>query len=98
MFDIQVFGVSAVGAIVGIVDLLKELGFPKKYAPVVAIVLGVLTGIFLVDHDFVKGLIDGLSLGLSAVGVHSGVKNVREGILNWLKDQKAEKAQSQPKQ
>ncbi|MBH8609432.1 hypothetical protein [Thermoactinomyces sp. CICC 10521] len=81
MFDVQVFGVSAVGAIVAVCALLKEVGFPQKYAPLVAVVLGVLTGVFLVDpQNWQQGIITGLSLGLSAIGVHSGIKNVKEGI------------------
>ncbi|MBA4541988.1 hypothetical protein H1164_03600 [Thermoactinomyces daqus] len=86
MFDVQIFGVSAVGAIVAVCALLKDVGFPQKYSPVVAVVLGALTGVFLIDPgNWQQGLIDGLALGLSAVGVHSGVKNVREGISNLLK-------------
>lgn len=95
MFDVQVFGVSAVGAIMAIVNLLIELGFPRKYAPLVAVVSGVLVGVFIVDQDLVQGLIDGLSLGFSAIGVHSGVKNVREGVIDWLKKRAAAK-QEQP--
>jgi hypothetical protein len=86
MFDVQIFGVSAVGAIVAIVTLLKEIGFPQKYAPVVSVILGILTGIFLVDpSNMQQGVVDGLALGLSAVGLFSGVKNVKEGVLNLVK-------------
>lgn len=97
MFDIQIFGVSAVGAIMAIVNLMKDAGFPKKYAPLVALALGILTGVFFVDpKDLQQGLVDGLALGLSAIGVHSGVKNIREGILSLLKkDQAAQKQQQQ---
>lgn len=84
--DIQVFGISAVGAIVAVVTLLKEIGFPQKYAPVVSVILGILTGIFLVDpSNLQQGVVDGLALGLSAVGLFSGVKNVKEGLLSLKK-------------
>ncbi|MBH8605982.1 hypothetical protein [Thermoactinomyces sp. CICC 10521] len=97
MFDVQVFGVSAVGAIVAVCALLKEVGFPQKYAPLVAVALGIMTGIFLVDpHNWQQGIVTGLSLGLSAVGIHSGVKNVKEGVLNLVeKDQPAQPQQPQ---
>lgn len=98
MFDVQIFGVSAVGAIVAVCALLKEVGFPQKYAPLVAVVLGVLTGVFLVDPaNLQQGLVTGLSLGLSAIGVHSGVKNVKEGLLA-LKKQPEQQAQPQQPQ
>lgn len=103
MFDVQIFGISAVGSIMAAVTLLKDLGLPKKYAPLVAVAFGILTGVFLVDpHNLQQGLIDGFSLGLSAIGVHSGVKNIREGILDWLKKRaeakKAEAPADQPAQ
>jgi hypothetical protein len=97
MFDLQVFGVSAVGTIMAVVELLKESGFPRKYVPLVSVFLGILIGVFVVDHDLVNGLIDGLSLGLSAIGVHSGVKNVREGVLDWLKKREAAKKEQPQK-
>lgn len=106
MFDMQVFGVSAVGAIMAVVNILKEAGFPTKYVPLVAVGLGIATGVFVLDpHDIAQGVIDGLSLGLSAIGVHSGVKNVREGLMGLVAKVKAAKAakaaqaqQQQPKQ
>lgn len=95
MFDIQVFGISATGAIVAIVALLKEVGFPQKYAPLVSVALGVLTGVFLVDPtNLQQGIVTGLALGLSAVGVHSGVKNMKEGLLS-LKKQPDQPSQPQ---
>lgn len=96
MFDVQVFGVSTVGAIMAIVNILKDAGFPKKYSPLVAIALGILAGVFLIDpKDLQQGVIDGLSLGLSAIGVHSGIKNVREGILSMIQHAKEAKAAKQ---
>jgi hypothetical protein len=92
MFDVQVFGVSAVLAIMTIVRLLQDLGLPKKFSPIVSVGLGILTGVFLVDpQDLQQGLIDGFYLGLSAIGVHSGVKNVKEGVLNLIEQAKSAK-------
>lgn len=85
-FDAQIFGVSCVGSIMAVVKLTQDLGFPKKYSPILSVGMGLLAGVFLVDPgNWQQGLIDGLALGLSAIGVHSGVKNVREGVLNLLK-------------
>lgn len=96
MFDVQIFGVSAVGAIIAVVTLAKESGFPTKYCPVLALVLGVAAGVFFVQpHDLQQGVVEGLALGLSAIGVYSGVKNVKEGVLNLIKkpDQAAQQQQ-----
>lgn len=99
MFDAQVFGVSAVGAIMAMLNILKEMGFPRKYVPVVSIVLGGLVGVFLIDpQNLQQGLIDGLSLGLSAVGFHSSVKNVREGVANLLNKNTSQAAQAPQQQ
>lgn len=96
MFDVQIFGVSAVLAIMTVVKLVQDMGFPKKFSPVLGIGLGILTGVFLVDpHNLQQGLIDGLSLGLSAIGVHSGVKNIREGISNLAKKPADQQQQAQ---
>lgn len=99
MFDFQFMGVSIVGLIMAVVDRLKAMGFPSKYAPFVAIGLGMLAGVFIVDPGKLdKGLIDGLFLGLSAVGTHSGLKNVIEGIQDTIAKAKAAKAQAQQTQ
>lgn len=100
MFDFQFMGVSTVGLIMAVVDRLKAMGFPAKYAPFVAVGLGMLAGVFIVDPtDLQKGLLDGLFLGLSAVGTHSGLKNVVEGVQNMItKAKEAKQAQVQPQQ
>jgi hypothetical protein len=75
---------------------MKDLGLPRKYAPLVSIALGLVAGVFLVDpHDLTQGLVDGLFLGLSAVGVHSGLKNVREGVLDTIAQLKQAKQAKQ---
>jgi lysozyme len=48
----------------------KYLPVSQKYAPVVAVFLGVLTGIFLINpSNWQQEIVDGLALGLSAVGL-----------------------------
>lgn len=99
MFDVQIFGVSAVLAIMTLVKIAQDIGFPKKFSPILAIGVGILVGVFLVDpRDLQQGLIDGLSLGLSAIGVHSGVKNIREGVSNWIKKPEQPQANQQQAQ
>lgn len=59
-------------AIVALVEALKRSGMDSKYAPLVAIAVGIAFGLTL--GDWVGGLI----LGLSASGLYSGVKKMAE--------------------
>lgn len=49
--QLDVFGVVVVPLILGLVSLAKEVGFPAKFAPLLAVALGVLTGVFLLYPD-----------------------------------------------
>jgi L-cystine uptake protein TcyP (sodium:dicarboxylate symporter family) len=65
-----------VPVITGLVKATNSLGIPKKYSPIMAIVYGILGGIFyLTPGDLLKGVLYGIVLGLSAVGLYSGTKN-----------------------
>ena len=66
--------------IVAVVQLAKGLGCPDRYAPLVAVVLGLLTAFgavaaipFPPQHPFISVLI-GLGIGLGAAGLYSGAK------------------------
>jgi hypothetical protein len=72
----------AVPLIVALVELAKRLGCPDRYAPLVALVLGLLTAFgavaaipFPPQHWFLTLLI-GLGLGLGAAGLYSGGRSV----------------------
>ena len=66
--------------IIAIIEILKGLGLPKKFAPLVSLVLGMLSGIFYLDHPELKvRIFQGLIYGLSAAGLYSGAKNTLEG-------------------
>lgn len=77
----EIYNVAIIPLIVGITELLKMLGLPAKFAAVAAVVLGVVIGIiYVAPGDIAKGVLVGLSLGLAASGLYSGVKNTNEGI------------------
>lgn len=64
-----------VGVIIGLIEMFKQLGLPKRYAPVVAVVLGVVMGIVYAFPDNPKmGVLVGLTMGLTSVGLYSGTK------------------------
>lgn len=77
----EVYDVAIVPLIVGVVELLKQLGLPTKFAAAVAALLGVVVGVvYVAPNDILQGILVGLSLGLAAAGLYSGVKNTVEGI------------------
>jgi hypothetical protein len=73
-------GIPAVFLIIGIAELLKKIGFNSKFIPVVNVVLGLVAGVALNPGDILAGIFTGLAVGLSAGGLYSGTKNVKEGI------------------
>ena len=77
-------GVSAVFLIIGLVYILTDVfSLEKKYAPVAAVVFGVAVSFgfqFYANTEIYTAIIRGITVGLSAVGLYSGTKNVREGI------------------
>jgi len=73
-------GIPAVLLIMGIAELIKNLGFNPKFIPVINLILGLVAGIGLNTDDIVKGIFVGLAVGLSASGLYSGVKNTKQGI------------------
>ena len=79
--EFTVYDIAVPAVIIGLVELLKRLGFPQKFAPVVAVVLGVVAGfVYLAPGDPKKAFLLGIALGLFCVGLYSGTKNVAEGL------------------
>jgi L-cystine uptake protein TcyP (sodium:dicarboxylate symporter family) len=77
----EIYDVAIVPLIVGVTELFKRLGLPTKFSAVVAAILGVVIGIVYVAPDNIaEGVLVGLSLGLAAAGLYSGVKNTVEGV------------------
>ncbi|KQL54503.1 hypothetical protein AN964_14010 [Heyndrickxia shackletonii] len=76
----EIYDVAIIPLILGIVALLKGAGFPAKFSPFVAVVLGLAFGVFYMDTSIKQGIIVGLMLGLSATGLYSGTKNVAQII------------------
>jgi len=77
----QVYDVAIIPLIVGLVELAKKLGLPDKFAALLSAVLGVVIGlVYVAPNDPAKGVLVGLSMGLAASGLYSGVKNTVEGM------------------
>lgn len=74
-------GVAIIPLLIGILEVFKKLGLSKEYIPVISLLLGIGIGIALfADGDMKAGIIQGIYIGLSAVGLYSGAKNTVEGI------------------
>ena len=68
---------AIVGLIMALVQLAKETGLPARFAPLLALALGVVAGVFVLSPgDVVQGIVSGVAMGLAAVGLYSGSKNV----------------------
>lgn len=71
------YDVAVIPIIVGLVELLKGVGLPKKWCPVASVVLGIVGGVvYLCPSDVKMGIISGLVIGLSASGLYSSGKNM----------------------
>ncbi len=75
----EVYNIAIIPLILGLVELFKRAGVSNRLSPFVAVILGVLAGIFYITTDIKQGIIIGLMLGLSASGLYSGSKNFVQG-------------------
>ena len=55
--------------------ILKGIGFPAKFIPILSVLSGLAIGFGVIPTDTTKALITGFMIGLSAIGTHSGIKN-----------------------
>ncbi|NMA83250.1 MAG: hypothetical protein GX962_05235 [Epulopiscium sp.] len=73
-------GIGMIPLVIGLLEVLKKAGAKEKYIPVFSLMLGLVFGILFVGGNIKEGIIQGIYIGLSAVGLFSGTKNVVEGI------------------
>ena len=61
---------------VGLTEIVKKLKIPTRFIPLVALVIGVAFAFLAnVGESVAMNVFQGLIIGLSAVGLFSGVKN-----------------------
>jgi len=61
--------------VIGVVQVAKQMGLPTKFAPLVAVLFGVIAAIGLSFFQATFAvIITGVIIGLSACGLYSGVK------------------------
>jgi hypothetical protein len=79
--DMELYGISAVVIIVGLVQLAKSIGFNSQYGGLLAMGFGLAISLgytYYSEVGIFKAVVMGLALGLSAAGLYSTQKNVRE--------------------
>jgi hypothetical protein len=75
MNDQILYGVVAVPAIIGLVQVLKQIGVPSRFSPLSAVAVGVLFALGELYKDrfsWIQAVVVGVGLGLSAAGLYSG--------------------------
>jgi hypothetical protein len=73
--------VGQIAIIMALAEMIKRLDIvPKKFIPLIDVVLGIISGLLVFGYSMelgaIKGVILGLAIGLSACGLFSGIKNV----------------------
>jgi len=68
----------AIPVINGLAEVAKRAGLSSRYVPLLAVALGLAAGIGLrnPDESIPVAVLEGLIIGLSAVGLYSGARNV----------------------
>jgi hypothetical protein len=77
------FGIAVIPAIVGLVQVVKDLGLPSNYAPLVAVCFGLLAGFaqfYAGQLPWISAAVTGVALGLSAVGLYAGAKTIAQNV------------------
>ena len=74
--------VGQVALIIGLAQLVKNLGLKSKYIPLFDVLCGLVGGILVYfiefKYDLIQSIMIGLAIGLSACGLFSGIKNLAE--------------------
>lgn len=80
----EILQLVMIPAVNGLVEVAKKTGLPNRFAPLLAVALGIMAGIGLRDPNAstAVGIIEGVVIGLSAVGMYSGTRNVFQSSLN----------------
>ena len=63
--------------IIGLTELSKNIGVPKKFLPLIGLILGIIIGVLFVEpNDIKNGILIGAIIGLSSSGLYSGAKTI----------------------
>ena len=74
--------VALVGVVMGLTQMVKMAGLPDRYAPLVALVFGIVISIMMSNitgEMLNQAIFTGIMAALSAMGLYSGGKKVALG-------------------
>ncbi|NMA13838.1 MAG: hypothetical protein GX930_01180 [Clostridia bacterium] len=73
--------VPIVGAVMFLVWVGNQAGLPRKFSPLVATILSIgVAWFYLFPGDIPQAIMQGIIIASSAVGFHSGTKNMVEYV------------------
>lgn len=79
--EFTAFGIALIPVILGVIEVFKRVGLNSKFSPVLALILGLIAGWFVVaPGEPAKAVLSGIVMALSAIGLWSGPKNTAEGL------------------
>lgn len=77
---IEITDVVVVSVIIGLVQLVKQLGWlHEKYMPLLSVVLGIIAGVIYFEGEITVRIMFGIILGLSASGLFDQTKIATKG-------------------
>ncbi|KXZ40102.1 hypothetical protein SAMN05661008_01307 [Alkalithermobacter thermoalcaliphilus JW-YL-7 = DSM 7308] len=66
-----------ISIIIGFIEVAKTAGFPKKYAPLLSLFIGIVISIFYdTSIDVKERILKGIIAGLTSSGLFSGYKSL----------------------
>lgn len=66
-----------VAVITALIQVAKVVGLPSRWSPILALVCGILVGVFYTHSpDLTSGILQGVIMGLASIGFYSGPKNI----------------------
>lgn len=81
LVEVMWYGFPAALLVSGVVQVIKNTGFPAKFCGALALLLGIVGGIGTslgTELSLVEGAVSGIFVGLTASGAYSAVKNSTE--------------------
>lgn len=81
--DVTITIALLISIVMGLTQVAKKAGVNHKFLPLIAVILGLgiaLTIYYVTDEKLINSIVSGLLIGLSAVGLYSSQKNIREGL------------------
>ena len=72
-------GIAIIPLLIGLLEAFKRIGLNEKFIPIASLIIGIGLGVALFSEgNTLAGIIQGIFIGLSAVGLYSGTKNTIE--------------------